>query len=194
MLGFARDSISGLKSTCLKWRNKMLLNSKTVWTRVVFTFLMTGMLGLGLMPLASAQDRGDIKKVQETLRDKGYYTAPVDGIMGPQTRAAIRQYQQSENLPVTGHLDGETAGKLGVGPESESGDFKGAGHEVGAGGKEVGHEMKQGKPIAAGKEMGKGIGRGGKDIGKGVKKAVSPESDRGDREKKQKAEKPDNPQ
>ena len=85
------------------------------------------------MPRASAQDRGDIKKVQETLRDKGYYTAPVDGIMGPQTRAAIRQYQQSENLPVTGHLDGGTAGKLGVGPESVGGDFKGAGRECWSG-------------------------------------------------------------
>ena len=160
-------------------------NSRTVWARVVFTLLMTGMLGLSLMPRASAQDRGDIKKVQETLRDKGYYTAPVDGIMGPQTRAAIRQYQQSENLPVTGHLDGETAGKLGVGPESAGSDFKGAGQAIGAGGKGVGHEMKEGKPIAAGKDIGKGlgqggkdvgqgVGQGGKDVGKGVKKAVSP--------------------
>jgi len=149
---------------------------------------------LSLMPRASAQDRGDVKKVQESLRDKGYYKVPVDGIMGPQTRAAIRQYQQSENLPVTGRLDGETAGKLGVGPESEGGIFKGAGQEVGAGGKELGHEMKQGKPVAAGKEMGKGIGRGGKDVGKGVKKAVSPESDRGDREKKEQTETGKQPQ
>jgi peptidoglycan hydrolase-like protein with peptidoglycan-binding domain len=172
----------------------MLLNSTTKWTRFAFTFLMTGMLGLSLMPLASAIDRGDIKKVQETLRDKGYYTAPVDGILGPQTREGIRQYQKSENLPVTGRLDAETAGKLGVGPESVGGGFKGAGQEVGEGGEEAGHEMKQGKPIAAGKEMGKGVGRGGKKFGKAVKKAVSPESDRGDREKKQKAEKPDIPQ
>ncbi len=35
------------------------------------------------MPLASALDRGDIKKVQETLLGKGYYKAPVDGILGP---------------------------------------------------------------------------------------------------------------
>jgi hypothetical protein len=178
----------------LEMEKHMNPNSKTVWTRVIFILLMTGMLGLSMMPLASALDRGDIKKVQESLRDKGYYTVPVDGILGPQTRAAIRQYQQSENLPVTGRLDTETAGKLGVGPESEGGNFKGAGQEVGAGGKEVGHEMKEGKPVAAGKEMGKGLGRAGKDIGKGVKKAVSPESDRGDREKKEQPEKTENPQ
>ena len=65
------------------------------------------------MPLASALDRGDIKKGQETLLDKGYYTAPVDGILGPQTCEGIRQYQKSENLPITGHLDAQTAGKPG---------------------------------------------------------------------------------
>ncbi len=166
----------------LEMEKHMNPNSKTVWARVIFTILMTVMLGLCLVPRASAQDRGDIKKVQETLRDKGYYTAPVDGIMGPQTRAAIRQYQQSENLPVTGHLDGETAGKLGVGPETAGGDFKASGKAVGRGGEGVGHEMKEGKPIAAGKDMGKGLGKGGKDVGKGVKKAVSPKSDSGDKE------------
>lgn len=36
--------------------------------------------------------------------------------------------------------------------------------------------MKEGKPVAAGKEFGKGVGRGAKDVGKGVKEAVDPES------------------
>ena len=169
-------------------------NSNTILTRVVFTLLVTRMLGLGPSALTFAANPGDEKpavshshdvaKVQESLRDKGYYHAQVDGVEGPQTREAIRQYQKSENLPVTGRLDPETAGKLGVGPESVGGSFKGAGHEVGEGGEEAGHEMKQGKPVAAGKEMGKGLGRGGKKFGKAVKKAASPESDRGDREKK----------
>ena len=169
--------------------------SKTIWTTVVFTFLVTGMLGLGLTSLGFAANpeeekpavshSQDITKVQESLRDKGYYHADVDGVAGPQTREAIRQYQKSENLPVTGRLDGETAGKLGVGPESVGGSFESAGHEVGKGGKELGHEMKKGKPVAAGKEMGKGMGRGSEKFGKAVKKAVSPDSDRGDREKKE---------
>ena len=185
--------MNGLAST-LEVEEKMNLNSKIVWTTVVFTFLATVMLGLSLTSLAFAANpdeekpavlhRHDIKKVQESLRDKGYYHADVDGVLGSQTREAIRQYQKSENLPVTGRLDGETAGKLGVGPESVGGSFEGAGREVGKGGKELGHEMKQGKPIAAGKEMGKGLGRGGEKFGKAVKKAVSTDSDRGDREKK----------
>src|SRR5512135_3220150 len=167
----------------------MSLNSKTKWAKVAFIFLATGMLGLILTPLSfsagpedekpAVSHRQDITKVQESLRDKGYYHAKVDGVLGPQTREAIRQYQKSENLPVTGRLDGETAGKLGVGPESVGGSFESAGHEVGKGGKEFGHEMKKGKPVAAGKEMGKGMGRGGEDVGKAVKNAVSTDSDRG---------------
>lgn len=158
--------------------------SRTVGARIIFTILMTVMLGLCMVPRASALDHGDTKKVQESLRDKGFYKGPVDGVMGHQTRAAIQQYQESENLPVTGHLDGDTAGKLGVRPESVGGEFKAAGQEVGTGGKGVGHEMKEGKPIAAGKDLGEGIGKGGKDVGKGVKKAVNPKSDSGDPEKK----------
>ena len=156
----------------------MFRNDRIRWAMLVFTFLATALLGLSMMR------QGDTKKVQEALRDKGYYAGQVDGVLGPQTRAGIRQYQKSENLPVTGRLDAQTAGKLGVGPESIEGNFKGAGQEVGEGGEEAGHEIKQGKPVAAGKEMGKGLGRGGKKVGKGVKKAVSPESDRGDRERK----------
>jgi len=172
----------------------MFRTDKRVWTGMLFTLLTTGMLGLGLMPLALATSPGeqksavlnqqDIKKVQETLHDKGYYAGKVDGVMGSQTRAGIRQYQKSENLPVTGRLDAATAGKFGVGHETVGGEFKGAGQEVGKGGAEVGHEMKNGKPLAAGKEMGKALGRAGKKVGSGVKEAVSPESDRGKREKK----------
>ena len=62
---------------------------------------------------------------------------------------------------------------------------------MGEGGEEAGHEMKQGKPVAAGKEMAKGLDRRGKKFGEGVKKTATPD---GDREKKQQAEKPDNPQ
>jgi peptidoglycan hydrolase-like protein with peptidoglycan-binding domain len=163
------------------------------WTRRV---VVLGVLlaASGTMLLWSQTDqretKADVKTVQENLHEKGYYNGQIDGISGPQTEAGIRQYQKAENLPVTGRLDAQTAGKLGVGPESVGGSFKGAGQEVGEGGKEAGHEMMEGKPIAAGKEMGKGVGRGSKKAGHGIKEAVNPESDRGDREKKQQPESP----
>ena len=49
----------------------MFLANKIGWAGIALTLLTTGMLGLGLMPRASAVDRGDIKKLQETLHDKG---------------------------------------------------------------------------------------------------------------------------
>ncbi|MCL5746070.1 MAG: peptidoglycan-binding protein [Acidobacteria bacterium] len=122
--------------------------------------------------------------MQKSLNDKGFDAGPVDGVLGTRTRAAIRQYQSSEKLTVNGRLDAETAGKLGVGPESIGGSFKGAGQEVGQGGKELGHEMQQGKPIAGGKEFGLGVGRAAQKVAGGVKKAVTTDSDRGDREKR----------
>jgi hypothetical protein len=42
--------------------------------------------------------------------------------------------------------------------------------------------MQQGKPIAGGKEFGIGVGRAAKKVASGVKKAVTTDSDRGDRE------------
>jgi peptidoglycan hydrolase-like protein with peptidoglycan-binding domain len=174
----------------------MFLINKKVSAKFVFAFFMAGMLILSLSSLAFAgnsseeqtavSQRDDIKKVQESLRDKGYYHLQVDGVLGSGTRAAIREYQKAEKLPVTGRLDDQTAGKLGVGPESVGGNFKGAGQEVGKGGQELGHEIKKGKPVAAGKELGKGVGRAGQKVGEAVKGAASTESDRGDREKKKK--------
>jgi len=134
--------------------------------------------------------KADVKKVQESLRDKGYYDGQIDGIAGSRTETGIRQYQKAENLPVTGRADTQTSDKLGVGQGSVGGSFKGAGQEVGEGGKQAAHEMMKGKPVAAGKEMGKGFGRGGQKVGHGVKEAVNPDSDRGDQEKQEPAEIP----
>jgi peptidoglycan hydrolase-like protein with peptidoglycan-binding domain len=151
---------------------------------VVTLTVALGVLSLSLTPSASAASSEDIRKVQKSLSDKGYDAGPVDGVLGSRTRAGIRQYQASEKLPVTGRLDAETAGKLGVRPESIGGSFKGAGQEVGQGGQELGHEMKQGKPIAGGKEFGIGVGRAAQKVGSGVKKTVTTDSDRGQREKR----------
>ena len=163
----------------------MFRTSDFRWTRIGFAFVLAGVLALSITTRVSAKSSDDVKKAQQSLRDKGYDPGPVDGHMGHRTREAIGQYQKAEDLPRTQHLDEATAGKLGVEPESVGSSFKGAGHEVGEGGEQFGHEINKGKPVAAGKELGKGIGRGGEKVGEGVKKAVDPDSDRGDAEKKQ---------
>ncbi|MGH9435383.1 MAG: peptidoglycan-binding domain-containing protein [Terriglobia bacterium] len=158
--------------------------NKNVWTQVTLILLAAGLLVLApnfcsAAPAGGASAvsrRQSIRQVQKDLRDKGYYTGKVDGIEGPQTRKAIRQYQKAEGLSVTGRLDARTAGKLGVGQESVGGSFEQAGRQVGEGSEQAGHQIEHGKPVAAGKDFGKGVGRFGKDVGKGVKKAVNPKN------------------
>ena len=41
----------------------------------------------------------------------------------------------------------------------------------------MGHQMKEGKPLEAGKEFGQQIGHAGQKVGQGVKKAVSTQGD-----------------
>jgi peptidoglycan hydrolase-like protein with peptidoglycan-binding domain len=56
----------------------------------------------------------DTRAAQEALKTQGIDPGPIDGRMGPRTRAAISDYQRRENLPVTGQLDDATMAKLNV--------------------------------------------------------------------------------
>ncbi len=49
---------------------------------------------------APAQDRRLVAGTQSGLKELGYDPGPVDGILGPRTRAAIRAYQKDHRLPV----------------------------------------------------------------------------------------------
>ncbi len=48
----------------------------------------------------SGQNRAYLTRVQQALKDRGYDPGPVDGVIGSQTRAAIRQFQQDNGLAV----------------------------------------------------------------------------------------------
>ena len=54
----------------------------------------------------------DVTKAQQALTDKGFNPGPIDGKMGPKTKAAITAFQTKESLKVTGRLDKETKDKL----------------------------------------------------------------------------------
>jgi hypothetical protein len=56
-----------------------------------------------------------IRKAQQALKDTGHDPGPIDGVLGPRVRAALRSYQQAEGLRVTGRLDSVTVGRLGIG-------------------------------------------------------------------------------
>jgi len=55
-----------------------------------------------------------IRKVQETLNARGYKAGPANGILGDATRAALRQFQKSESIAVTGRPNPRTLARLGI--------------------------------------------------------------------------------
>ena len=55
-----------------------------------------------------------IENVQLALRDQGYYPGAIDGLVGPQTRAALAAYQQDHGLIVTSAVDEPTLVTLGL--------------------------------------------------------------------------------
>jgi len=45
------------------------------------------------------------RAVQTALAWRGFYGGRIDGVMGPETRSAIRSFQAHQGLPVTGQID-----------------------------------------------------------------------------------------
>jgi hypothetical protein len=56
----------------------------------------------------------EIRSVQAALRRLGTYAGQVDGILGPDTRRAIEDYQTRNKLPVTGQPDQGLNASLGI--------------------------------------------------------------------------------
>ncbi len=57
-----------------------------------------------LKPLAAAPSAQVIRGVQQDLQNLGYDAGSVDGILGAQTRTAIRAYQRDSGLPADGRI------------------------------------------------------------------------------------------
>jgi membrane-bound lytic murein transglycosylase B len=58
--------------------------------------------------------KDQIQKVQERLTAEGVDPGPADGVMNPQTEAAIRHYQEKEGRPVSGAADAATLKRLQI--------------------------------------------------------------------------------
>lgn len=67
-------------------------------------------------PRVSSPGSPHVMPMQQALKDKGFDPGPIDGTLGPRTTAALKEYQKSENLTITGKMDRDTAAKLGVKP------------------------------------------------------------------------------
>ena len=67
-----------------------------------------------VLPGNTAKFKEILMQVQLGLNVYGYYTGAIDGVMGPQTQAAISKFQSAWGLPVTGTLTPEVLNALGI--------------------------------------------------------------------------------
>ena len=58
---------------------------------------------------------GHVRQAQEKLQQMGYDVGKVDGVAGPQTRAAVEKFQHDQGLKATGRLDTQTLAALNLG-------------------------------------------------------------------------------
>jgi peptidoglycan hydrolase-like protein with peptidoglycan-binding domain len=63
---------------------------------------------------APGLEESTIRQAQEKLSSKGHDVTP-DGVLGPKTQAAVKEFQQQEGIQASGQLDQETLAALGVG-------------------------------------------------------------------------------
>lgn len=79
-------------------------------TLVVDGFELT--LEVGAINPVETAARGDLSGAQARLRNLGYGPGPVDGLMGPRTRAALLAFQKDNQLRESGATDAPTCDEL----------------------------------------------------------------------------------
>jgi peptidoglycan hydrolase-like protein with peptidoglycan-binding domain len=65
-----------------------------------------------VMPSEARPQENVVRDAQIALRNAGYEPGRIDGLMGPKTQQAIREFQTSHGLPQTGTLDATTQQQL----------------------------------------------------------------------------------
>ena len=69
-------------------------------------------------PLTYAQplSQAGVMAVQQRLKQNGAYAGQADGVWGPDSAAALEQFQRAHGLQVTGQLNQGTVATLGLNP------------------------------------------------------------------------------
>ena len=62
----------------------------------------SGIASTGYVTLSEGDEGSEVKKLQQKLKDKGYYTGSVDGKFGEATTASVMAFQLRNNLTVDG--------------------------------------------------------------------------------------------
>jgi len=96
---------------------------KIVTAILVFVMAITAMTCFIIAPASASVETAavksgstgaTVKKIQQLLKNQGFYTGAVDGIYGPKTVAAVKAYQKRFNLTVDGIVGTKTAAYMGI--------------------------------------------------------------------------------
>jgi peptidoglycan hydrolase-like protein with peptidoglycan-binding domain len=94
-------------------RDKTKAKTEETWDKTKSkTKEMTGKVKDKLSGAKESASGDEIRSAQQALQDKGFNPGTIDGRMGSQTKAALKEFQQKNNLTVTGSLDAETRDRL----------------------------------------------------------------------------------
>ncbi len=63
-----------------------------------------------------------VSKIQQTLKNAGYYHYTIDGIYGSRTTAAVKKYQRAKGLTVDGICGAQTLAAMGISVPTASAD------------------------------------------------------------------------
>jgi peptidoglycan hydrolase-like protein with peptidoglycan-binding domain len=111
-------SIGGFESHgCIRMHNnhvKQVYSWVKVGTRVYIIGGIDGPFTFGLRPLSTGSKGSDVVEVQKRLEGFRMYNGNFDGIYGPGTTQAVKQFQKANGLKTTGSVNMATYEKLGI--------------------------------------------------------------------------------
>jgi len=94
---------------------RSLLNLALFLVAVSFLFISTASIAQTRPTLYWGSQGGPVTECQTRLKNWGYYDGPVDGIYGPSTFQAVKNFQRKNGLPVDGIVGAQTWSALGLG-------------------------------------------------------------------------------
>lgn len=89
-----------------------------------------GRVGGGQFARESTAEHEAEREMQQKLKSQGLYKGAIDGIVGPQTQAALKAFQQRNGIAPTGRLDERTKLTLANPPPRSRADVAGEENEL----------------------------------------------------------------
>ncbi len=93
-------------------------------TLMIAVLVISAMLATPVFATDSPTGKVSVREAQQVLKDKGFDPGPVDGLLGPATESAIREFQEANGLKASGRLDEPTvkALDLTIKPDATDGE------------------------------------------------------------------------